>query len=260
MINLNEMQKKLLNKIAEKNINGLSSLVYSTDLTFYENMNQYLEDVNILKENGLIIPIQLYSKGEKYNIKINETEYNKYLEYLSSMNHLLFVILCKIDDILENNETCISSSIIIDGFDDKLINETINEIVNRGYVNASIPIRYTTSRTTMYIISNITFRGRQILQNEDLLFLDSNSQEIYIDNSINNSNNISYQGNNGNIVQTNNSKNQNINQEQFKEKKDNWLIRFIKWIRDFWLQLFIGIITGIISTLIVEWIFGVFTK
>ena len=69
------------------------------------------------------------------------------------------------------------------------------------------------------------------------------------------------QGDNGNIIQANNSKNESIKQEQFKEtKKENWLIRFFKWVRDFWLQLFIGIITGIISTLIVEWILGVFSK
>lgn len=260
MIKLENRQIKLLEVIRKKQKSGLSIVIFDEDLDFYNSIEDYFQDIRILKFYNIVSVQQTYGDGNYYRFLINGVVVKEFDNYLNSMEHKMYIVLCKIDELLKNNNQLQSLAIKLENIDDMTVSCIIKEITQRGFIEASNPIKTTTSRCESYIIFSVTFRGKQVIQNEEILF-NSYSPEINIDNSVNNSNNISYQGDNGNIVQANNSKNENIKQEQFKEtKKENWLIRFFKWVRDFWFQLFIGIITGVISTLIVEWILGVFSK
>lgn len=254
MIHLEDSQRKLLEVIKQKQKDGISQIIYDKDLEFYNSFNDYLQDVRILTKNNFVSIKKTHNSVDTYYFFINDATLKEYENYLNSMEHSLYRVLCYIDKLLKGSDQINSSNIKIENISDEKMACIINRIVEKGFVKASNPIKLTTNKYDSYIISDVTFEGKQVIQNEEMLF-EPFSQDVYIEKNIINNNNIDYKGNNGNIMQSNDSLNEKINLEQFRElKKDNWIIKVIKWIKNFWLQLIVGVITGIISTLIVEWI------
>lgn len=239
----------LLEQVIKKVNNGGGTINFAIiDPIYLENKDvNYKKIANDLRDKGYFDKVEFLGLHniKAYISKKGLNYFNEKKEAPNEIEYQTFQVLKELRNKFEIGMYKISYDKlkIFEIKKDKFLN-IVEYLIDNGFIKGNIYLGGDVG------IDSITVMGERAIRNPDLLF---NIERNIKDEGIKIEGSVGSFINQSSIYSSKLKVNQNINQEI----KKNMFSRFLKWLMDFWVQLLIGVLTGIISTLIVQYFFGI---